>query len=89
MNTEALKNGIVKNVYHIDASKNVPLHKHKNHDEVFYCVAGNGFGLLEDGRVELSVGKAFIVPAGVMHSLKSDSDLFVASFLIPVATRTQ
>lgn len=84
MDIEALKSGIIKNVYHIDSSKNVALHKHSNSDEIFYCVKGHGFGILENSEVELTVGNAFIVPAGTMHSLRTDSDLFVASFLIPV-----
>lgn len=40
--------------------------------------------MLEDREVELTVGKAFIVPAGKMHDLRSDSNLYVSSFLIPV-----
>jgi quercetin dioxygenase-like cupin family protein len=82
---KSLKDGIVVNVYHIDSSKKVPLHKHPNHDELFYCVQGSGFGVLEDGKVELAVGKVFIVPAGVLHSMESDSEIYVSSFLIPVA----
>ncbi|MEW6697582.1 MAG: hypothetical protein AB1341_09585 [Bacillota bacterium] len=39
--------------------------------------------MLEDSEIELTVGKAFIVPAGTMHSLISDEDLYIASFLIP------
>ena len=84
MELQPVKDGIAVNVYHIDASKDVPLHQHRRHDEVFYCVKGEGFGVLEAGRVDLTVGKAFIVPAGTMHSLASDTDLFVSSFLIPV-----
>ncbi len=83
MDIEVLKNAIIKNVYHIDSSKEVPLHKHNKNDEVFYCVAGSGFGVLENAEVELTVGKVFIVPAGIMHSLRTDNNLFVASFLIP------
>ena len=41
--------------------------------------------MLEDGKVELSAGKVFIVPAGVMHSMASDSEIYVSSFLIPAA----
>ena len=52
-------------------------------DEIFYCIEGSGFGVLEDSEVSLSVGEAFIVPAGVLHSLRTDGDLFVSSFLIP------
>ena len=84
MDLEIIKSSIVTNVYHIPAEKKVPMHKHDNHDEVFYCIRGEGFGVLEGGDIELSIGKAFIVPAGTMHSLRSDSDLYVSSFLIPV-----
>ena len=84
MDLENIKNSIVNNVYHIPADKKVSLHNHQKHDEIFYCIKGEGFGVLEDSEVELTVGKAFIVPAGVMHALRSDSNLYVTSFLIPV-----
>jgi hypothetical protein len=29
-------------------------------------------------------GIAFIIPAGVMHALRSESDLYASSFLVPV-----
>ncbi|MBL4938608.1 cupin domain-containing protein [Clostridium sp. YIM B02515] len=83
MDLENIKNSIVTNVYHIPADKKVALHKHPTHDEVFYCIKGEGFGVLEDKDIELKVGKAFIVPAGVMHALRSDSEIYVTSFLIP------
>ncbi len=83
MDLENIKNSIATNVYHIPAEKKVALHKHQNHDEVFYCIKGAGFGVLEDKDIELEVGKAFIVPAGVMHALRSDSEMYVTSFLIP------
>lgn len=84
MDTAEYKKRIVSNVYRIEAGKVVALHKHANADEIFYCVAGEGFGVLEDSEQELTIGKAFIVPAGVMHSLRSDSELVVASFLVPL-----
>ena len=83
MDLQKIKDSIVTNVYHIPAEKKVALHKHDNHDEVFYCIKGEGFGMLEEREEKLTVGKAFIVPAGVMHALRSDNDLFVTSFLIP------
>ncbi len=83
MDLQKIKDSIVTNVYHIPAGKKVALHKHDNHDEVFYCIKGEGFGVLEESEEKLTVGKAFIVPAGVMHALRSDNDLFVTSFLIP------
>lgn len=84
MEIDLLKESITTNVYRIYSGKSVSLHKHPNSDEIFYCVSGEGFGVLENEEVELTVGKAFIVPAGVMHALRSDSQMYVASFLIPI-----
>ena len=84
MDTKLIKESIETKVYHLTSETKVPLHKHDENDEIFYCIKGSGFGVLEDGQVELSVGKAFIVPAGTMHSLKSEADLYVSSFLVPV-----
>ena len=85
MDLESIKDNIVVNVYHIDSNKKVPLHTHPKHDEVFYCIKGNGYGVLEDSKLELTVGKVFIVPAGTLHSMESDSNIYVSSFLIPLA----
>lgn len=74
----------MKNVYYIPSDKKVPLHKHAEQDEIFYCIKGSGFGVLEDGEVALTVGKAFIVPAGIMNSLRSEGEFYVSSFLVPV-----
>lgn len=84
MEVDKVKEAIVTNVYHITSDKKVALHKHPKHDEIFYCIKGEGFGVLEDRDEVLNVGKAFIVPAGTMHALRTDCDLHVASFLIPV-----
>lgn len=84
MDLLSVKENIVVNVYHIDSNKKVPLHKHPTHDEVFYCIKGQGFGVLENEKIELAVGKAFIVPAGILHSMESESDIYVTSFLIPI-----
>lgn len=83
MDLENIKSSIVINVYHVPADKDVTLHNHLKYDEVFYCIKGEGYGILDDGEIELSVGKTFIVPAGMLHALRSDSDLYVTSFLIP------
>jgi quercetin dioxygenase-like cupin family protein len=66
-------------------TKKVPLHKHPERDEVFYCIKGSGYGVLEDRKIELIVGKVFIVPAGTLHSMVPDSNIYVSSFLIPLA----
>jgi mannose-6-phosphate isomerase-like protein (cupin superfamily) len=84
MDLDAIKEAIITKVYHVAAETKVPLHKHDGKDEIFYCIKGSGFGVLEDKEIELTVGKEFIVKAGVMHSLRSDKDLYVSSFLIPI-----
>ena len=84
MDLDAIKEAIATKVYHLTSETKVPLHKHDDKDEIFYCMKGSGFGVLEKSEVELSPGKAFIVTAGTMHSLRSEGDLFVSSFLVPV-----
>ena len=84
MDLNMIKESIVTKVYHVHSETKVPLHKHAEQDEIFYCMNGSGFGVLEDREIELMVGKAFIVPAGTMHSLRSEGDLYVSSFLVPV-----
>jgi quercetin dioxygenase-like cupin family protein len=84
MKIDDIKRKIVTNVYHIPSDKKVPLHKHEEHNEVFYCIKGEGFGVLESNEEKLTVGKVFTVPADTMHALRSDSEMFVTSFLIPV-----
>lgn len=86
MDLAKMKEGIVVNVYHIDAEKKVPLHKHPDKDELFYCIGGSGHGVTENQEIDLTTGKVFIVPAGTMHSLKTNENLYVASFLIPAIT---
>ncbi|MFZ9011901.1 MAG: hypothetical protein ACO3BO_08210 [Anaerohalosphaeraceae bacterium] len=56
MELDSIKESIVKNVYHIPSDKKVPLHKHVDKDEIFYCIKGSGYGVLEGEEVELTVG---------------------------------
>jgi quercetin dioxygenase-like cupin family protein len=84
MDKEFIKSKIKTNVYHINTDSNVALHKHQKFDEVFYCIKGEGFGVLENEERVLSVGDAFIVKENILHALRSDSEMWVTSFLIPV-----
>jgi mannose-6-phosphate isomerase-like protein (cupin superfamily) len=84
MDLDTIKESIVKKVYHIHSETKVPLHKHAKKDEIFYCIKGSGFGISESEEVELNVGKTFIAPAGTMHSLRSEGNLNVCAFLVPV-----
>ena len=51
--------GVVHGEYH--------WHKHDNEDEFFYVVSGRFVIDLEERSVDLTAGKAFVVPKGVMH----------------------
>lgn len=51
--------GVVQGEYH--------WHKHDEEDEFFYVVSGRFIIDLEDRTVDLTAGKAFVVPKGVMH----------------------
>ena len=84
MDIKSIKEAIVTHVYHIRSTTKVPLHQHDDQDEIFYCIKGFGFGVLENSEVELTVGNAFIVPAGTLHSLRSEGDLYVTATLVPV-----
>ena len=42
-------------------------HHHDNEDEFFYVVSGRFLIDLEDRTVDLTAGKAFVVPKGVKH----------------------
>lgn len=85
MDLQIIKEQIKVSVYHIPKEKKVAMHKHPAHDEVFYCFDGTGYGIFEESETVLEHGKAFIVPAGIMHALRSEDNLYVASFLIPKA----
>ncbi|MCS5421127.1 MULTISPECIES: (2Fe-2S)-binding protein [Psychrilyobacter] len=83
MNLNLIKESIETKVYDIHFDTEVPMHEHADCDEVFYCIKGSGFGILEDEEVELNVGDTFVAPAGTMHSLRSEEDLYVVAVLIP------
>ncbi len=79
-----VEQGVETHVYHIPATLKVGLHEHPSQDEIFYCIKGSGFGVLEDKEVELNVGDVFVAPAGQLHTVRSESEMYVTSVLIPV-----
>jgi mannose-6-phosphate isomerase-like protein (cupin superfamily) len=86
MDIDKIKAGIVTNVYHITADKKIALHNHVRHDELFYCLKGDGFGVLNNEETEITEGDVIVVPSGVMHSLRTNGHLIVSSFLVPALT---
>jgi|LGVE01.1.fsa_nt_gb bacterioferritin-associated ferredoxin/mannose-6-phosphate isomerase-like protein (cupin superfamily) len=80
----ALTEGLETKTYLIPPTVKVPLHEHATQDEIFYCVKGNGIGIVDDKEFKFSPSDSFIAPAGSVHSIKSDETLFVMAFLIPV-----
>ena len=59
VNDSVVRLGVVEGEYH--------WHKHDDEDEFFYVVEGQFLIDLEDRTVDLSPGKGFVVPKGVMH----------------------
>jgi len=51
--------GVVQGEYH--------WHKHENEDEFFYVISGQFLIDLEDRVIDLTPGKAVVIPKGVMH----------------------
>ena len=54
---ELIKSKIKTNVYQIKPDSNVALHKHQKYDEIFYCIKGEVFGVLENEEKALTVGE--------------------------------
>ena len=84
MDLSAIEKAIKTNVYHIHPDLKVPYHEHGTQDEIFYCIKGAGIGIVDGKEVELKVGDVMLAPAGAMHSLKTDKELYVTATLIPV-----
>jgi len=84
MDLNLIKEAIETRVYHIPSDLVVALHEHPAQDELFYCIKGSGIGIAGDKEVKLQVGDVFVAPAGIMHTLRSDDELYVTAFLIPV-----
>lgn len=84
MDLDTIKEAIETRVYHVPSSLKVPLHEHPAHDEIFYCIKGSGLGVLENEEIKLNIGDVFVAPAGTLHSLRSDDEIYVAAFLVPV-----
>ena len=59
VNDSVVRLGVVEGEYH--------WHKHDDEDEFFYVVEGQFLIDLEDRTVDLSPGRGFVVPKGVMH----------------------
>ena len=59
VNESVVRLGVVQGEYH--------WHKHDNEDEFFYVVSGQLLIDLEDRKIDLTPGKAVVIPKGVMH----------------------
>jgi len=75
--------GMENNLYYISPQAVVPLHSHSEMDEIFYCVKGSGYAVLEHEERDLKAGETFIAHANVLHSLRSRQGMYVVSILVP------
>ncbi len=84
MDLESFKKSIVVKAHHLFEETKVPLHKHHDFDELFYCFRGSGIGVVGNEEVEVTAGKTLLAPSGTMHTLKTTEDLYVLAFEIPL-----
>jgi len=82
-NLDQYKDSVEKNIYEIASDILVPLHKHESHTEIFYCIMGSGFIVLEDSERLFNLGDVYVATPGTMHSIRTDEKLYVISLLIP------
>ena len=66
--------GGIANVHVVTVTRG-DAHLHAGYDEVYYVLSGNGTITLGTDAYELKPGAVVTIPAGVPHSLTSDSDL--------------
>jgi len=84
MDTNSIEKAIETHVYHIHPDSKVLPHEHATQDEIFYCIKGSGVGILDGKEVEMQVGDVFVAPAGGLHTLRTDDEMYVTAILIPV-----
>jgi mannose-6-phosphate isomerase-like protein (cupin superfamily) len=67
-------------VHHVEID-NAKLHYHKQTDEVYYIIDGEGTMILDDETIEVHAGVVVYVPRGVKH--KAIGKLTVLTVCIP------
>jgi mannose-6-phosphate isomerase-like protein (cupin superfamily) len=74
------EDGAAGEVHHVQI-QNAKLHYHKQTDEFYYVIDGQGTMILDDERIELHRGVVVYVPRGVRH--KAIGDLTVLTICVP------
>ena len=74
------KDGAAAEVHHVEIH-DAKLHYHKNTDEFYYIIDGQGTMILDDEEIELHKGVVVYVPRGVKH--KARGNLTVLTVCIP------
>lgn len=72
--------GAAGEVHHVEI-QNAKLHCHKNTDEFYYIIDGQGKMILDDEEIELHRGVVVYVPRGVKH--KAIGNLTVLTVCVP------
>jgi len=73
--------------YHFDKSVAGSLHYHETETEVYYCLKGKGWIIIEGEKYILEPGSVIYIPPGAKHQTFSDdhSELeFLAIFTPPI-----
>ncbi len=63
----------ISNIHVVSVTKGEK-HYHKAYDEVYYFLSGKGSITLDENIYPVRPGTATVIPAGMVHSLLSDTD---------------
>ena len=55
----------------VDPGSESNAHSHKNNEEIFYVVSGEGYIVVGDERQAVSAGSVVLAPPGKMHQLQN------------------
>jgi mannose-6-phosphate isomerase-like protein (cupin superfamily) len=72
--------GAAAEVHHVEI-QDAKLHYHKQTDEIYHVISGQGTMILDDEKIELHPGVVVYVPRGVKH--KAIGKLTVLTICIP------
>ena len=62
----------------------IPVHQHREADEVLFVLEGTGLGILGDLRVPVEKGSAIFIPSGAWHGIENpDSELLLLWVVAP------
>jgi mannose-6-phosphate isomerase-like protein (cupin superfamily) len=77
-------NNMALGTQQVPTGAGIPVHQHREADEVLFVLEGSGFGILGDTRMRVEKGSAIYVPTGVWHGVENpDCELLLLWVVAP------